>query len=183
MVAATAIPADALAGPLFAAALVLVVAGWAKLRDPFATARLLEVLRFPRPLSAARGFGLLELALGLAAISVPGRVLAGGVAVLYLAFALVAIYLMVAAVPLGSCGCFGPGDASPGVLHAGLSLAAAGAAAAAATSPPPRLDVLLPSLPLGGAPFMLGVLVAAAGAVLALTHLPNLASSYESSGG
>ena len=179
MVAAASIPAEALAGPLFAAALVLVVAGLAKLRDPFATADLLAVFRVPRPLAAARGFGALELVTGLAVIAVPGRLLASSVAALYLAFALVAAYLVAARVPLASCGCFGREDTSPGALHVLLSIAVAGAAAAAGAFPPPRLDTLLPSLPLAGAPFVVGVLAAAAGAVLVCAYLPRLASSYE----
>lgn len=175
---ADALHGSAGAGPFLAAACLLLVSGIAKLRRPDAAADVLASFRVPGGRRAARLVGALEVALAAWAIAAPGRAAAAAVCAAYALFAVVAAALVTRAVPLASCGCLGETRTPPSPVHVALNLACVAAAAIAVAAPPPPLDTLLPSLPLGGAPLVLGVLVATWLAVAVLAHLPQALAAY-----
>lgn len=115
-----------------------------------------------------------ELALGAAAILVPGPPTAGALALAYLTFAGVAA---VRARRGEGCGCFGGQDDEPaGALHVGIDLALALGAGAAVVASPPGLA----EQPVGVAAVLLLAAGAAAWALhLALTVLPGLWRAWE----
>ena len=112
-------PMTAVAGPFFAAAGLLGVAGALKLLRPASTAQALRTAGLG---GAASGGGRLgsatigrlvggaELALAAAALILGGRLPAGLVAVTYLGFAVFTARLLRTAEAGASCGCFGAGD-------------------------------------------------------------------------
>ncbi|MEZ5099204.1 MAG: hypothetical protein R3C15_05260 [Thermoleophilia bacterium] len=175
---ADALHGSAGAGPFLAAAGLLLVSGIAKLRRPDAAADVLASFRVPGGRHAARAVGAAELGLAAWAIAAPDRAAAVAVCAAYALFAVVAAALVARTVPLASCGCLGETRTPPSVVHVLLNVACAGVAAVAVAAPPPALDELLPSLPLGGAPFVLGVLAATWLAVAVLAHLPQALAAY-----
>lgn len=72
--------ADALTPPFLLAALLLCLAGAVKLRSPAGASRALAALGLTPGRGLVRAFAAGELALGLAAVFDPGRVVAGAVA-------------------------------------------------------------------------------------------------------
>ncbi|HKO28061.1 MAG TPA: MauE/DoxX family redox-associated membrane protein [Solirubrobacteraceae bacterium] len=119
---------EALAPPFLVASLVLCVAGLAKLRAPSTAAAAIGT----RP-GVIRALALGELALGLACVAHPTRVLAVALALLYGLFAIVAVLLRRRRV---ACGCFGDDDLPVSQAHVIASeLLCALAAAAAFASP------------------------------------------------
>ncbi len=158
---------EGLAAPLAAAALVLCVAGLAKLRSPTVAAASLTALGISVRGSAVRAFAVLELALGgwcLVAPAVPGI---AALAWLYGGFA--GLSLLLARARL-SCGCFGDGGAPASLVQAIVSLALALVAFAAAVWPPRSLLAHSPST---GTVLAIGTAGAAYAIVLAYTQLPR----------
>src|SRR6476620_540749 len=94
---------------------VLVVSGVAKLATPAPTASLLATLHLPASPRVARLLGVVEIAVGMAAVLIGGAVLAAIVGALYLGFAAVVVMARRAGAP--SCGCFGAGAAPPSTVH------------------------------------------------------------------
>jgi len=156
------------------AALLLVVAGVAKLIRPaegFAGFAGLVGFRV-RP-AVVRLLGAVEAAAGTAAL------LAGGpaawiVGLLYAAFALVVLRAVLAGA--GTCGCFGPLDAPPSLIHVignltlvGVSFAAAGAAS------PPLVTVVqtVRDNPVTGAALAAVIALLAGLVLVAFTALPE----------
>jgi hypothetical protein len=126
---------------LGAGALVLLVAGAAKVADPSRTAGALRGLGWPSSSVLVRVGAGVELLVGAGALVFGGPVLAGLVAVSYLAFALFVATALTSGTPIGTCGCLGRADTPPSALHVVVDAAlAAGALAAAATSADPLLD-------------------------------------------
>ncbi len=115
------------------AALLLVVAGVAKLWRPAAAVADLLGLRASTPV--ARLVGGCEAAVGVAALTVGGAA-SWATGLLYAAFSVVVLRAMAADAP--SCGCFGSLDAPPSWVHVGgnLALGAVSFAAAAKGSAP-----------------------------------------------
>ncbi len=103
-----------------AAAVLLLLAGGAKIARPSTTADLLFSLRvpllgFPSAEAQAIVLGVLEMALGVAALAIGGVVTAGLVGVFYVGFAAAVVRaLMVGAT---SCGCFGRTESPPTRIH------------------------------------------------------------------
>ena len=125
--------ADVLTGPLAVAALVLVMAGVAKLRAPAPAARALRELGVPAAAPAIRAFAAGEVALGVWALVNAGAVEAIGLACCYAVFAMLALLL---ARRRAACGCFGESDFPASRVQALLSGVLAVACAAAAIWPP-----------------------------------------------
>jgi hypothetical protein len=152
-----------------AAALLLAVAGLAKIARPAPTVDLLLALGLPGRAPVAAALGTVELAVGVLALAVGGPVLAAATGVLYLAFAAVVVRAMAAGAP--SCGCFGRVDAPPSWLHVvgNLGFAAVSFAAAAGDTPLEVMD----GQPAGGLGFVLVVGVLAGLALVAFTALPE----------
>lgn len=121
-------------GPLLVAAVLLAVAGVAKLRRPAPTGLALARTGLPGSDPLVRLLGLVEVASALAAAAV-GGVAAVPVVVLYLGFAAFTAVQVRRAAATGEaadCGCFGDADAPVGGTHVGVNLALAAAAVAAA---------------------------------------------------
>lgn len=112
---------EAATAPYLAAALLLVAAGAAKVREPLSLVRALRAagLRVRAPLLArwVRVGAALEAVLGIAAIVQPSRVLALGVALSYVGFTAFVLRALRSGSPLASCGCFGKIDTPPTPSH------------------------------------------------------------------
>jgi hypothetical protein len=164
--------APVLSAPLAAAALVLVVAGLAKLRAPGPAA---QAVRLP-PL-AIRLVAVAELALaGLAVAGPSPRLAAVAMAAVYAAFAALTLRLARAG---SSCGCFGmqPSAASP--IQSLLSLSLAGLCLLAALVGASGPAGWLASQPMSTAVVLsAGVGAIAYAIVLAYTELPELWRSW-----
>ena len=142
---------DALAGPLIAAALLLVAGGVAKAWDPADTARALRGLGLPMTSLVVRLIAVAEVACGIAAVVAPGRGTAAAVAAWYLAFTVVVALALRSDKPLATCGCFAGADTPPTVAH--LAVVALAAASATGFAVRPAGDVLA-TQPAYGVPFL-----------------------------
>lgn len=158
---------EALTAPVAAGALVLCIAGIAKLRAPAVAASALSAAGVPVGSLAVRAFALVELGLGmwcLLAPAVPGLILLGS---LYAGFAALTLVLVRRR---SACGCFGDGGAPASIVQSIVSLALALAAFAAVAWPPPSL---LTKSPASGAVLSIGIAGSAYAIVLAYTQLPR----------
>jgi hypothetical protein len=142
-------------------AAVLVVSGVAKVITPAPASSLLSTLRLPASPWVARLFGVVEIAVGTAAVLRGGVVLATAVSVLYLAFAGVVTMARRNGAP--TCGCFGASSAPPNRVHVWVNLASAVVALAAAISGDTAVADVLRHQPAAGVPF---VILIATGVVL-----------------
>jgi hypothetical protein len=156
--------ADALTGPHAVAAIVLGIAGLAKLRSPATAAAALAV----RP-ALIRCFALLELGLGAAALVSPAPALSALLAVTYLALAALTLVL---ARRSAACGCFGEGQTPASISQSILSVVLALVCAAAAVLAPHALGWIL-ARPAGtAAVLVVGTAGAVYGTVVAYSELP-----------
>ncbi|MEP6660424.1 MAG: MauE/DoxX family redox-associated membrane protein [Acidimicrobiales bacterium] len=170
---ATAGPAAAV-GPLLVGAVILVVAGAAKLLHPRETAVALRLSGLPASSLAVRLGALAEIGVAAGAIFTGAPVLCIAVGLSYMAFATFVAVALVRGLPLSSCGCLGEPDSPPTAAHVGLDLVfAAGAFWAAANG----LEFPLGSLvhrPVLGVGLALAVGVASWLSILSLTTLGQL---------
>lgn len=157
--------ADALSTPFGVAALVLCVAGLAKLRAPGAAGAAVGV----EP-ALVRAFALCELAVALWALADPAPLSAALVACMYGGFSALSLVL---ARRRAACGCFGTGEVPASRTQAALSALLAACAVAAAIRPP------------HGAPWLathpviaVGVAAAAYATVLVYTTMPSAWSAW-----
>jgi hypothetical protein len=162
--------ASALTVPYAIAALVLCVAGVAKLRSPEPAARAVGV-----PPALVRGFAAGEVCLGLWALVGPGFPAGLIVAIVYAAFAATTLIL---ARRGAACGCFGAegNDASP--LQSALSAVLAVVAAVSAATGVHSAAWLLHHSPATTAVLVLGAGAAVYAVVLAYSALPLLWRSW-----
>lgn len=114
--------------PFTAAALLVIAAGVTKVRDPFPTHRALRQARWPSTPSAVRLLALVEIVVGVAALTTAGGA-AAALAVLYAAFTVFVLLALVRRLPLSSCGCFGHADQPPSFVHVAIDVAALASAA------------------------------------------------------
>lgn len=156
-----------------ACALLLVLGGAAKIGRPDNTVRAMRSLRLPANSTTVRLLAAAEVAIGLAAVVIGGRVAALLMALSYLGFACVVILAMGRGAALSSCGCFGTPDTPPTVTHLLVTLAASGVAAAAVARPVGPLVDGLGSQPLWGAPFVMLTACCVWFAYVALAVLPG----------
>jgi hypothetical protein len=156
---------QALAPPFLVSALVLCVAGLAKLRAPDTAA---DALGLPTWLIRALAAG--ELALGAVCALHPTRAGAVGLAVVYSLFAIVAVVLMRRRV---ACGCFGDDDLPVSRAHVIASELLAAMAAAAAFTTPHGLGWLAGGPGLEGVVLLVGVAGATYAVVLVYTAVPR----------
>jgi hypothetical protein len=157
--------ASALTSPFAVAALVLCVAGVAKLRAPRAAAAAVGAHA-----GQVRAFALAELALGIWALSAPAPLPAVLVSGTYAGFSGLSLWL---AHRRSACGCFGQPELPASAGQSALSAALAAVAAAAATWPPHDAHWLA-SHPV----IALGIAAAAYATVLAYTALPVAWSAW-----
>jgi len=164
--------ADALTAPMAVAAVVLVIAGVAKLRAPAPAVAALRELGLPAAALPIRAFAAGEIALGVWALVAPTSIVAIALACCYATFAGLALML---ARRRAACGCFGEGDFPASRVQALLSAVLSLACAAAAVwSPHGLLD-----RPAGQAVVLvIGIAAAAYATVLAYTQLPAAWSAW-----
>ncbi len=159
---------------LAAAAVLLIIAGMAKIARPSTTADMLFSLGIPEigffgGERLAVVLGIAEAGLGIAALAIGGPVTATIVGVFYIGFAVAVLRaLSVGAV---SCGCFGRVDAPPSWLHVvgNGALAVASFVAIAGSTPVEVME----GQPAGGVGFVILVGVLAGLALVMFTALPE----------
>jgi hypothetical protein len=162
----------ALAGPLAIASVVVVAGGLYKLRDPSAAASAFRSLHLPSSAPAIRLFGSGEVLLGSATLLLGGWWLAGVLAALYLAFAVVS-WVLARARSSVSCGCFGSHSAEATGVHAVVNGVVAMVVAAAAVTGAPGFIETRSELAWGSLAFVALVAVGAWLLGAALTLLPD----------
>ncbi len=165
---------DALAGPYLASALLLVVAGAAKVLDPLPLVRALRSARLPAPVAGVRLLAVAEAALGLAAVLLGGRVTAVLVAASYAAFTGFVLLARRRGGVLASCGCFGRADTPATTGHVVVTGALALVAAGMAVTPLGTLTEVLAAGPGAGAPLVLVTVTVAVLVHGVLALLPTL---------
>lgn len=138
---------EAATAPYLAAALLLAVAGAAKVREPLSLVRSLRSagLRVRAPLLSrwVRGFAAVEATLGVVALVRPGQFVASGVTASYVGFTLFVVRALRSGSPLASCGCFGKTDTPPTPGHAAVTALLAVSALLVATGRTAALDLPL----------------------------------------
>ena len=157
----------ALSAPVLAAAVVLAVAGVAKLARPSGTVLALREAGLPTGTALVSVLGIVELALGTTVVVWAPRAALALLAVAYVAFAAFSARLLARRGGAASCGCFGAARTPLHPLHIVLNLAVAACVAAGAGWGIGDVSQVGPAL-------MLATLVAAAALVLALTALPEV---------
>ena len=162
-----------LAGPLHAAALVVLTAGLAKVAKPTAAGTALRALGLPGSRLVVRSIAVVELAVAAVVLAGAddGRAPAAALAALHLGFAAVAAALRARS---ATCGCFG--DAAPvtGIHVAANLLVAAVALGAAAAGDVPSLGAAAGFTPAAGVPYLLLVGTLAFAEITALTALAEV---------
>ena len=127
---------------LAVAAVVMIVAGAFKLRDPASSEPVLRLLHLPATPWAARLYGVAEIGVGAGALLLGGVLFPLAAAVLFGGFALVVVRLLRLGDAAPSCGCFGRLSSAPSRLHVMVNLAAASVAVVAAVHNGPGLAAL-----------------------------------------
>lgn len=130
-------PADAATAPFLAAAVLLVVAGVPKVRDPGDLVRAVRSAGLPLGRRSVRAFALAEVVVGVAALAAPGRVTGALLAVLYGGFTGFVLLALRRGGMVSSCGCFGRADTPPTRSHAAVTAGAALVGLVVALVPPP----------------------------------------------
>jgi hypothetical protein len=171
---------DALLAWLLAPALLLVLGGVVKLREPAAAASFLGSLGLPASRALVCAGALVETAAGVAALVWP-RPAAAAIAVLYGLFVVLVTLQLRRGVGV-SCGCFGARTIPPSRVHLALNLLCAGIACAALAAPPPAFASVASSTPSAAA---LAAFAAAATALLAaaaVTLFPATLGAWQKGG-
>ena len=153
------------------AAVLLVVAGAAKLSRP--APGVADLLGFRAPTPLVRLVGASEAAVGIAALLV-GGLAAWAMGLLYASFAV--IVLRAVLVKAGSCGCFGRLDAPPSRVHVlgNLTLAAVSFAAVGTDAAPVQaVAQSISDRPAVGAALAAEILLMAGLGLVAFTALPE----------
>lgn len=163
-----------LAGPFFAAVLVLGVAGALKVARPDPTRLALRAAGLPSTALVARGVGVVELAVAVWALALGGRAAAGAVAVAYGAFAAFSAVVHRRSHGRASCGCFGSSSTPLTTFHVAVDAALATVALTAVVWPVPGLATVLADTPWAGIPFLAYTLLLAWLIEVSLTSLPEL---------
>lgn len=162
------------AGPLFAAALLLGAAGFLKITSPDPARVALRTAGLPNTALAARSLGAAEVAIALWALAVGGRLAAGLISLAYLGFAGFSFLVIRTSRGKASCGCFGASGAPLTSLHVGVNIAVAAVAALGIVSPVPGLFTVAADTPFLGIPFLVFTGLLAWLVQVLLTALPEL---------
>ncbi len=161
-------------GWFYIAALLLVGAGFMKVRDPAPTSGALAAAGLPAPRPAALTLGVAEIVIGAGALLVGGRWFGGAVAAVYSGFAGFVGVALARRLPIQSCGCFGRTDTPPSWLHVTSNVAAVAGAAWYAAVDGTSLPAMLADQPLGGLPYLAFLATGVAALYLILAELPRL---------
>lgn len=173
---------SAAAGPFLIAAILLIVAGVAKVRSPASTVGAFKTMGLPASIGTVRALGAGECLLGVAALAVPNAVVAAGVGVVYLGFAVTIAHALRSSVPLRSCGCFGSKDTPPTRFHLAINVVGAVAGGLAAAVGTSNAWALLIGSPAYGVPLVAAALAACALVYYTVVELPLLFSAYDTAG-
>lgn len=161
--------ADILTGPFAVAAIVIALAGIAKLRAPAVAIAALSDLGLPAASAIVRMLGAAEIALALWCLLNPGLIQALALGCCYTAFALAALALTRRQ---AACGCFGEHEQPASFGHSAISAALAAVCFVAAAAGPHDAGWVL-ARPAGQAVVLaLGIGGCAYATVLAYTQLP-----------
>jgi len=166
------VTADVLAPIVFLAAGLLVMAGAVKLVRPEATAQALLDAGLPGSRRAGRSIGALEIAVGSAAVVVPGTGGAVALGLTYIGFAGFLGYVLHAHPDAGSCGCAGSTAIPPSRLHLTLDAIAGFAGLGFALTAAPSLGAWAGSLGWAAVPAAFGLALAGWLAVVVVTQAP-----------
>lgn len=152
-----------------AAALLLIVAGVAKIVRPVPTTDLLASLGLPEVPAAVVVIGVVESVVGVLALVVGGPLLAAATGALYVGFLAVVWRALVTGAT--TCGCFGRVNSPPSWLHVvgNAGFAVASFVAVAGKTPTQVMADQLAS----GIGFVLGAAVIAGLALVAFTAVPE----------
>ncbi len=157
--------------PLYAtAAIVLALAGVAKLRSPAGAVQALRKLGFPAGPAVVRAIAGGELLVAAICLVRPSALSAVVLAAVYAAFAVISTLL---ARSHSSCGCFGESEAPASNIQSSLSAAIALAMLAVAFAGPHGIGWLLGRAPASAAVLAVGVAGCAYAIVLAYRELPQ----------
>ena len=167
-------PMSPLAGPFFAAVVLLGVAGAVKVLSPDATRVALRSAGLPSTRPAAMALGVVEVAIAAVALAWGGALSAAAVAVAYLGFAAFSAVVRSRSKGQASCGCFGASDAPLGLVHVAIDLALAAVAIALVIDPIGNVWNEAADTPWAGVPFVALVALVAWLVQVSLTLLPEL---------
>lgn len=162
----------AAAGPLFAASVLLLIAGVLKFVRPAAAVAALRSAGLPAPALFGRALGAGEVAIAVVAVGWGGRLPAAAVAAAYAGFAAFAALVLRRQGAMSSCGCFGVADSPLTSLHVVINVAIASVAVWAVIAPVPGIGEVLAGQPLAGVPFAALTLLGAWLVEISLTALP-----------
>jgi hypothetical protein len=165
---------SSIAGPFFAAVLVLGAAGALKVARPDAARVALRSAGLPSSAGAVRVLGVGELAIAVWALGWGGRGAAAAVAAAYLGFAGFAELVRRRSRGQASCGCFGSSGAPLSTLHVVVDTVVAAVAVVAVADPVPGLLDAAADTPAAGVPFLGYTLLLAWLLQVVLTALPEL---------
>ena len=162
-----------LAGPLHAAALVVLTAAAAKALRPTAAAAALRALGLPGRRATVRLVAAGEAVVAVAVLAGvdDGRAPAAALAALHLGFAAVAAALRARA---ATCGCFGEASPVTGTHLVVNVVVAAVALVAAAAGDVPSLGAVVGDTPAAGAPYLVLMIALAAAEITLLTALAEV---------
>lgn len=164
----------ALSAPVLAAALLVGIAGVAKLAAPSTTVSAIRAAGLPAHRVLVEGMGMVELVLAVAIVVWAPTVAVGVLAIFYLGFAAFTWRLRRRQGDAASCGCFGARTTPAHPLHVMVNLVIAAVAILAVVWPVDALGAAVGTTPLAGIPFI-GATFAATGCLyLALTSLPDV---------
>jgi hypothetical protein len=164
-----------------AAALLLAIAGVAKVTSPYLAQASLSAAGVRIPAVAVRLLGAGELAVGGAAFLEPTTFTAAATAVAYGGFCLFTVRLLrTTAGTRVDCGCFGGAGSEASPVHLGLNAIAFAICIGATAAPPPGPDWVLARAPLTATAICLGVAAATYAAYLVFTAFPRAWRSYGS---
>jgi hypothetical protein len=168
-----------LAGPVFAVALVMGVAGVLKLARPRTAARAMRAAGLPASPLAVRALAVTEIVVAAAALAFGTALTAAAMAVYYAGFAVFATVLIRRAGSTAPCGCFGEAKADEATtwVHVGMNVAAAILCLAAVVWPTGGIGDVMAGQPLAGIPFAVLTVLCAWLWYLALTVVPALVAA------
>jgi hypothetical protein len=171
-----------LAGPFFASALLLAVAGGLKVVRPRSAAHALRSAGLPGTVLLARVLGVVEIVIAVAAIALGGRLTAALVAVCYLGFAGFVVQLRRRAGAQADCGCFGAEASPASPVHVALNLVIALVALAAVAWPTDGIADVLADSPAAGIPFVGFTLLLTWLLLVGFTVVPDLLDAQHDTG-
>jgi hypothetical protein len=166
--------------PAFAsAALLLTIAGAAKIASPYLAQASLSGAGIRLPRALVRVLGAAEVSVGAAAILAPNTITALAAALAYAGFCAFIVRLL-RAEGGGLCGCFGGAGSEASPVHLALNAAALAVCAVAAASPPHGPDWVFARDPLVAVAICIGVGAATYASYVLFTAFPRAWRSYGS---